>query len=213
LIFIVFILDRIGRRRPLLFGALGISIVLVCEAVLNAVNERGERHGVSKAGIFFIFSYVYETPLFLSPTVSFEDMLITCSFSVIFSLSFGPVSWVYMSEIMPLSIRGRGNAFAAGSGNWLVATILAQISPIALARIGWKYYFVFVAFNVFITIPTVALLFKETKQLSLEEIDLLFENDSSPNLNTGRLAAERERRRSSVLAGSGSEFGTLGKSD
>lgn len=45
---------------------------------------------------------------------------------------------------MPMQIRARGNAFATGIGNWLVATFFAQISPIALGHIGWKFYFVFV---------------------------------------------------------------------
>lgn len=49
---------------------------------------------------------------------------------------------VYMSEIMPMQIRGRGTAFATGIGNWLVSTFFAQVSPIALGTITWKYYFV-----------------------------------------------------------------------
>jgi hypothetical protein len=96
-----------------------------------------------------------------------------------------------MSEIMPMQIRGRGCAFATGVGNWLVSTLFAQISPIALGKIGWvslhdqcvtkigansvqKYYFVFASFNILVTIPTVWLLFPETSQKSLEDIDLLF---------------------------------------
>lgn len=71
-------------------------------------------------------------------------------------------------------IRARGNAFATGIGNWLVATFFAQVSPIALGDIGWKFYFIFVAFNVVITFPVIFLFFKETKQVSLEDIDLLF---------------------------------------
>lgn len=73
-----------------------------------------------------------------------------------------------------MQIRARGNAFATGIGNWLVATFWAQVSPIALGKIGWKLYFVFVAFNIFITLPTVFFVFKETTQVSLEDIDLLF---------------------------------------
>ncbi|KAK5004482.1 hypothetical protein LTR28_008848, partial [Elasticomyces elasticus] len=96
LIFIIFLLDRVGRRKPLLFGAVGITIALVCEAAINSQNPAGTRQALSIAGVFFIFSV-----------------------SVIFSVSFGPVSWVYMSEIMPMQIRGRGNAFATGVGNWL----------------------------------------------------------------------------------------------
>jgi hypothetical protein len=59
-------------------------------------------------------------------------------------------------------------------GNWLVSTLFAQVSPIGLGKVGWRFFFVFVAFNVCITIPVVALFFKETKQKSLEEIDILF---------------------------------------
>ena len=79
-----------------------------------------------------------------------------------------------MSEVMPMQIRARGNAFATGIGNWLVATIFAQASPEGLGKLGWKFYFVFVAFNIVVTIPVIFLFFKETKQLSLEEVDLLF---------------------------------------
>lgn len=114
LIFIFFILDRVGRKKPLLFGALCITLALFAEAGLNAANPDGSRLGYSIGGVFFLFLV-----------------------SVIFSLSFGPISWVYMSEIMPMQIRGRGCAFATGIGNWLVSTLFAQISPIALGKIGW----------------------------------------------------------------------------
>lgn len=120
LIFIVFILDRVGRRKPLLFGTIGITIALICEAAINSQNPNGKRHGLSIAGVFFLFCV-----------------------SIIFSLSFGPISWVYMSEIMPMEIRARGNAFATGIGNWLVSTFWAQVSPIALKHLTWKFYFLF----------------------------------------------------------------------
>ena len=87
-IFIVFFLDRVGRRKPLLFGTIGITIALICEAAINSQNPEGTRNGLSGAGVLFIF-------------------LVT----VTFSLSWGPISWVYMSEIMPMPIRARGSAF------------------------------------------------------------------------------------------------------
>jgi MFS family permease len=102
-------------------GTIGITLALMCEGIINSQNPGGKKHGLSIAGVFFLFCV-----------------------SIIFSFSFGPVSWVYMSEIMPMQIRARGNAFATGIGNWLVATFFAQVSPIALEDIGWKFYFVFV---------------------------------------------------------------------
>ncbi|KAK4199489.1 MFS sugar transporter-like protein [Triangularia verruculosa] len=152
LIFIIFIIDRVGRRRPLLWGTIAISIALICEAAINSkIDKENPDHGLSIAGVFFIFCV-----------------------TVIFSWSWGPISWVYMSEVMPMQIRARGNAFATGIGNWLVSTFWAQLSPVALKELDWKFYFLFVAWNLVITLPVVFFFFKETKQISLEDIDLLF---------------------------------------
>jgi hypothetical protein len=139
-VFIVFFLDKVGRKKPLIFGTIAISVALICEAALGSqvANATGSRkNGISGAGVFFLF-------------------LVSC----IFSVSFGPISWVYASEIMPLSIRGRGSAFATGVGNWLVGTIWSQVSPIALGKITYKFYFIFVAFNLCVTLPTIWFIFK-----------------------------------------------------
>ncbi|KAJ5234983.1 uncharacterized protein N7469_004151 [Penicillium citrinum] len=151
LIFVVFLLDRVGRRRPMLFGTVGISLALICEAALNSQNENGQRIGYSIGGVFFIFAV-----------------------SVIFSMSFGPCSWVYMAEVMPMQIRGKGNAFAVAIGNWAVSTLWNQVSPIALGQIQWRFYFIFVAWNLCISFPVIFFFFPETKQKTLEEIDELF---------------------------------------
>ncbi|KAI9047420.1 hypothetical protein LZ554_008864 [Drepanopeziza brunnea f. sp. 'monogermtubi'] len=152
LIFIVFMIDRIGRRKPLLWGTIGITLALICEAVVNSqIDTAHPQKSLSIAGVFFLFCV-----------------------TVVFSLSWGPISWVYMAEVMPMPIRARGNAFATGVGNWLVSTFWAQVAPTALQELTWKFYFLFVAWNILITFPVVFFVFKETKQVSLEDIDLLF---------------------------------------
>jgi hypothetical protein len=55
LIFIFFILDRVGRKKPLLVGALAITLALFAEAGLNAANPDGTRTGYSIGGVFFLF--------------------------------------------------------------------------------------------------------------------------------------------------------------
>lgn len=64
--FITFLIDRVGRKKPLLFGTIGISIALVCEATINSQNTDGTRRNLSIAGVAFLFLV-----------------------SIIFSLSFG----------------------------------------------------------------------------------------------------------------------------
>lgn len=139
-IFIFFLLDKVGRKKPLLCGAAAITVALFCEAGLNAANPDGTHLGYSIGGVFFLFLV-----------------------SVIFSFSFGPISWCYMAEIMPCAIRGKGCAFATGIGNWLVSTFWSQVSPIALGAITWKFYMIFAAWNIVVTIPTIWFVFPESK--------------------------------------------------
>jgi MFS family permease len=167
--FIFLISDRFGRRKPLIFGTCAITCCLFIEAAINSKNIDGQDKNLSRAGVAMLFLV-----------------------SIFFSVSFGPVSWTYMSEVMPMQIRGKGNAFATGIGNWLVNVIFSQASPQGLAKLGWKYYFVFAVFStsppphfedpvawltnadIVVTLPTIFFVFKETKGVSLEDIDLLF---------------------------------------
>ncbi|KAI5780973.1 MFS sugar transporter-like protein [Geopyxis carbonaria] len=154
--FIFLLADRVGRKKPLLFGTVAITVCLFIEAAINSQNPDGTDKALSKAGVAMLFLV-----------------------SIFFSFSFGPVSWTYMSEIMPMQIRGKGNAFAAGVGNWLFNVFWSQVSPQALEKLGWKFYFIFAVFNICITFPTIWFFFKETKGLSLEEIDGLFGDSAS----------------------------------
>ncbi|KAI5286419.1 hypothetical protein KEM54_006802 [Ascosphaera aggregata] len=149
--FITLLIDRVGRRKPLLYGCLAITTCLLLEGITNSQNIQGNRKALSALGILWIYLV-----------------------SVFFSLSFGPISWTYMSEIMPYQVRGTGVAFATGIGNWAISTMWAQVSPKGLGKLGWKYYFVFVAVNICISLPCIYFFFPETKQKSLEDIDNLF---------------------------------------
>lgn len=76
--FIIFILDWIGRKKPLVFGAGSFVVLFSVLAALVASFPPGENPNLAaqKAAIAMIFMT-----------------------SIIFSLSFGPVSWVLASEV------------------------------------------------------------------------------------------------------------------
>ncbi|KAG9102692.1 hypothetical protein FRC06_001439 [Ceratobasidium sp. 370] len=92
--------------------------------------------------------------------------------SLFFSTSFGPVSWVYQSEIFPMRVRAMGTSVATMS-NWAVNVMISQVSPIGLHRLGWKFYLVFICTNV-VNGLIVILFFPETKGKTLEEMDAVF---------------------------------------
>jgi len=81
----------------LLAGTIGITVALICEAAIGSqVKPNVQNKGLQIGGVAFLFCV-----------------------SVIFSMSFGPISWIYMSEIMPMQTRAKGSAF--GKSNALTS--------------------------------------------------------------------------------------------
>ncbi|CEL59439.1 High-affinity glucose transporter OS=Kluyveromyces lactis (strain ATCC 8585 / CBS 2359 / DSM 70799 / NBRC 1267 / NRRL Y-1140 / WM37) GN=HGT1 PE=3 SV=1 [Rhizoctonia solani AG-1 IB] len=155
-VFIYFILDRVGRRLPLIIGAFGMAGCLAIEAAINAKfpGETSKNVAAQQAGVAFIILFG----------------------SLFFSTSFGPVSWVYQSEIFPMRVRAMGTSVATMS-NWAVNVMISQVSPIGLNRLGWKFYLVFICTNIANGKShglIVIFFFPETKGKTLEEMDAVF---------------------------------------
>ncbi|KAM5361177.1 hypothetical protein ACJZ2D_013259 [Fusarium nematophilum] len=79
----------------------------------------------------------------------------------------------YCSEILPYSIRAKG--LAIGLGVTALSGVLNQyVNPIGLAKLAWKFYFVYIVILV-IEVACIWFLFVETKGHTLEEIAILFD--------------------------------------
>jgi hypothetical protein len=89
-----------------------------------------------------------------------------------FFTPLGINSWVYPAEIFPTEIRARGNALSTVT-NWIFNLIFAQISPIALSSVGYRYFYAFMVFNI-ISATCFLFLYPETKGRTLEQIGELF---------------------------------------
>lgn len=66
-----------------------------------------------------------------------------------------------------------------------------MVTPVAITTIGWQYYIVFAVIAGCIA-PSVYFLFPETMGRSLEEIELVFKESTSP-WSTVQLAKTRKR--------------------
>lgn len=78
-----------------------------------------------------------------------------------------------MVEIFPYQQRSKGIAFQQLTVRFAVF-FNTYVNPIALDRIGWKYYLVYCVW-IMIEIGTVYLLFPETHNRTLEELSFMFE--------------------------------------
>ncbi len=89
-----------------------------------------------------------------------------------FFVALGVISWVYPSEIFPTELRAKGNS-ATTFVNWGTGLIFAQVSPIALGQIGFKYFYVFFVLDM-IAAACFAAFYPETKGITLEQMDAVF---------------------------------------
>lgn len=64
-----------------------------------------------------------------------------------FAIGFQATVWVYPSEILPLRLRQKGSSISTAV-NWICTFILVQITPPAIANIGWRTYIIFAVLNV-----------------------------------------------------------------
>ncbi|KEY65089.1 hypothetical protein S7711_08158 [Stachybotrys chartarum IBT 7711] len=145
----VFLVERVGRRKLMLFGAVGQAATM---AILAGVNSQ-DSTPFQIAGIVFLFV-----------------------FNTFFAIGWLGMTWLYPAEITPLRIRAPANALATSS-NWIFNFLVVMITPVAFENIGYQTYIIFAAINAAI-VPTVYFFFPETAYRSLEEMDTIFQKVS-----------------------------------
>jgi hypothetical protein len=74
---------------------------------------------------------------------------------------------------------------------WFITFIVVKFGPMGIQDIGYRFYILFCVFNV-LAIPFVYFCVKETKGLSLEEIDILFARPEYKHVLQARLRGDHE---------------------
>jgi MFS family permease len=106
--------DRIGRRRFVLTGCIGILVCLSGEAAITAIYvETGSNNRVGLGfGVFFIFAYV-----------------------AFYSSCLDATMYLIPAEIFPMVIRSFGMSWSI-MGQFIATTILLEAAPTAFKNIG-----------------------------------------------------------------------------
>ncbi|KAJ2661727.1 high affinity glucose transporter [Coemansia sp. RSA 1200] len=89
-----------------------------------------------------------------------------------FAFSWGPCGWLIPSEIFPTHLRAKANSLTTGT-NWISNFVVTLTTPVLLESIGWK---LFMAYSIIMAgnFVIIYLFLPETKNLTLEEMDLVF---------------------------------------
>ncbi|EAU33734.1 conserved hypothetical protein [Aspergillus terreus NIH2624] len=159
--------DNIGRKKILIAGGIGMAVChFIVAGIIGSFQHTFDTHkGAGWAAVVFIWIFIIN-----------------------FAYAWGPVAWIVVSEVFPLSMRAKGVSIG-GSSNWLnnFAVGLATSPFIAASNYG-----TFIFFGGVTTIGVLYVWFfvPETKGRTLEEMDELFGSEG--------MAVEDEARKRQI---------------
>ena len=158
-IFAVYTLDRFGRRSTMVWGAVGMALILLIAGILDKYaqiqgpNQRA--YGAGVATMTFLYTATFGATWLTTP-------------------------WLYPTEIFPLNVRAKGGAWSVVG--WSIGNgVITMITPFLFQAIGYGTLLLLFGLNIF-CIPFVILMYPETAGRSLEQMDTFFENGGSWNV-------------------------------
>ena len=137
----LFLIDRIGRRPLLYVGALLMTAALFLVAV-----EFGSGRPSGSLVLAGLLAFI-----------------------AAFAVSQGAVIWVFISEVFPSPVRGKGQALGSAT-HWIMAAIVTWTFPAVVARFG-GYVFAFFGAMMLLQLLFIRRLLPETRGVPLEEMD------------------------------------------
>ena len=136
----VYLIDRLGRRKLMIFGSIGYIFSLSMVATSFYLNWTG----LAVPGFLFLFIASH-------------------------AIGQGAVIWVFISEIFPNHLRASGQSFGS-SVHWVLAAIIPSMVPILFTSFGVGNVFAFFAFMMVFQLLFVLFMMPETKGISLEDV-------------------------------------------
>lgn len=203
----------IPTDETLLFQAVNAIIAFlgtsVCILVIDSVGRRPlEIYG---AGIMCVTFVVNAALIKVFPATSpnvgahWSFVVMTWLFNFVFFITSGPLSWAIPAEMFGTALRIKGVSWGAMT-SFAFNTMIGQVTPVAIAAIGWKFYIIFVICNICNGIFFWAFL-PETKGLNLEDMDELFRDSPTfvPGTNWQPSSHVEEEARNLAAKGKGGD--------
>ncbi|KAF8603793.1 general substrate transporter [Ceratobasidium sp. AG-I] len=155
----IYLVDKAGRRSLLLIGAAGM---LICEFLVAIIGVTISTENLAGQKVLIAF---------------------VCIYIAFFAATWGPIAWVVTGEIFPLNLRAKAMSMSTAS-NWLWNFGIGYATPYLVnsgpgnANLGVKVFFIWGGTCVGCFLFTFFLI-PETKGLSLEQIDILYQNTNA----------------------------------
>jgi len=147
----IFIIERVGRRKLLIWGSLGMCLSAFSIA-LSRINSSPQREWLYYVTVVAAILYL-----------------------IFYSVSLGPISWILVTELFSSESRGKANTIASFA-NWSANCIITVTFPFIEGAIKSYSFLIYGFILIFITL-FIILFVPETKNRPIDEIVKRFETD------------------------------------
>jgi sugar porter (SP) family MFS transporter len=138
----LFLIDRFGRRPLLAFGSVATALALILVGL--------QLESAAPDGTLVLLGLL--------------------GFIAAFAVSQGAVIWVFLSEVFPSAVRGKGQALGSTT-HWVMAAAITWAFPVFAARLG-GWVFGFFGAMMLLQLVWVWKFMPETNGIALEDMDL-----------------------------------------
>ena len=175
------LVDKWGRRTFLLAGSVGMAITIFGLALLM-LNSNLENTAIctddhpNNTVAFNTSSLNAKSSDPTSPPLRYFALILLMIFIAAYSMSFGPVSWIVLSEIFPMQLRGRLFSFTT-SLNWASNLVVSSTFLGFMKQTGGLTWpFLVNSFLCFVSVIFIYFVVPETRGKTLEGISALWDN-------------------------------------
>ncbi|KAJ0710678.1 putative sugar transport protein STP/MST-like, plant [Helianthus annuus] len=179
------VLRTIGlRTEGSLCGTLVIGVVNLASVFMSTcmVDNVGRRLMFLQGGLQIIFGHVFiACTLAIQSQGQYDELedsywiavlVLMCLISSAFGWSWGPLTWLIPSEILPIEVRAAGTGIGV-STNFIMTFILTQCSMSMLCSMKYGLFFFYGAMTSLMT-AVIGVFLPETKGVPLEFMDTVW---------------------------------------
>lgn len=174
------VVDRFGRRILLLIGGIGMCLCQIFIGIYYELNKSSHsKHNNAAITLESLGSSNHSFPAEHSWLAIGGAYL----FIAFFSLGWGPLPWLLMSEVFPPRAKGLAGSICT-LVIWLFVFLVTKIFPSMITAFTEEGAFWFFAGWCLLSFIFVYFLVPETKGRSLEDIEIYFSEGHFPNETT-----------------------------
>ncbi|KAH9221898.1 general substrate transporter [Leptodontidium sp. 2 PMI_412] len=151
--FMIFGIDKLGRRKSLMIGSVGALFAMYYLAGFSNLSGSFDGKAKQDAGAYVAIVMIY-------------------LFAIFYAMSWNGIPWIFCAEVFPTGTRSVCLVFTTCT-QWLGQFIIVYSTPYMMNNIKYGT-FIFFGSSLVVGMIFVILFMPETKGLSLEDMDIMF---------------------------------------